>query len=88
MESLSSPLRFRHSLSRSLALVLVALSFIPMLIMGGASYLRARALLSRQAISQMESSVTTQMEGVQELAHIRLIRLDRLILRPDTHALL
>jgi GAF domain-containing protein/HAMP domain-containing protein len=87
MESLSSPLRFRRSLSRSLALVLVALSFIPMLIMGGASYLRARALLSRQAISQMESSVTTQMEGVQELARIRLIRLDRLILRPDTHAL-
>ncbi len=88
MESLSySPLRFRRSLSRSLALVLVVLSFIPMLIMGGASYLRARALLFQQAISQMESSMTTQVEEVQELARIRLIRLDRLIVRPDTHAL-
>ncbi|MEJ5239994.1 MAG: GAF domain-containing protein [Anaerolineales bacterium] len=88
MESrFSSPLRFRRSLVRSLAWTLIFLTFIPLILMGGASYLRARTLLYNQIVSQMENSVAVQMEEAQRLAQIRLIRLDRLVVRPDTHAL-
>lgn len=83
----SSPTRFRRSLVRSLAWTLIVLTFIPLILMGGASYLRARTLLYNQIVSQMENSVAVQIEEAQRLSQIRLIRLNRLIVRPDTHAL-
>ncbi|MFN3742041.1 MAG: GAF domain-containing protein [Anaerolineales bacterium] len=82
-----SPLRFRGSLVRSLTRTLIALTFIPLTLLGSASYFRARSLLRDQVVAQMENSVQIQAEEAQKLAQIRLIRLDRLVIRPDTHEL-
>lgn len=81
------PLRFRSSLVRSLTWTLIALTFIPLTLLGAASYFRARSLLRDQIVTQMANSVQIQAEEARKLAQIRLIRLDRLVTRPDTHQL-
>lgn len=78
--------QFRGSLLRSLVQTLLLLTLIPMSVMAGAAYIRARTLLQEQAVSQMQSLVTRQLEQVELSLKIKSIRLDRLVHRSDLAA--
>lgn len=61
----------RGNLGRRMALTLLPLVLIPVAIMGGAAYIRARALLQTQASDQLTSASQAQIEALQEWANER-----------------
>lgn len=75
--------RYRGGLARSLVRTLLLFTFIPLLLMGGAAYLRARALLQDQVVGQMQSQITQQVGDVDLSVKTKEIRLDRLVRGPD-----
>lgn len=75
--------RFRGRLARSIVQSLLFLTFIPLIVMGGAAYLRARALLRAQAVEQMQALVSAQVVDVQTTIQTKQIRLDRIVRRGD-----
>jgi GAF domain-containing protein/HAMP domain-containing protein len=62
---------------------LVLFTFIPLIFMAGAAFLRARALLREQAVTQMQSLVTGQTGQVQNEMKVKHVRLDRIVRRSD-----
>ena len=73
----------RGSLARSIAVILVLLSFIPLTAMAVTAYWYSRNLLREQVVDQMQSLVTGQMTSTQNQIKIKQIRLDRVVRRPD-----
>lgn len=71
--------RFRGSLAGTLVRTLLIFTFIPLILMAGAAYLRARALLREQVIEQSQSLINTQLASVDRTVKTKEIRLDRLI---------
>jgi HAMP domain-containing protein/putative methionine-R-sulfoxide reductase with GAF domain len=67
----TSPGRRRTSLSRRMTLVLLPLVLLPLLAMGSASYLRARAILRDQASSQLTAIAQSQVQALHEWANVR-----------------
>src|SRR5512135_2399911 len=80
---LSDDARYRGGLARTLVGTLLILTFIPLALMGGAAYLRARTLLREQVVSQMQAQITTQVSQVELTVKTKEIRLDRLVRGPD-----
>ncbi len=54
-------------------------TFIPLTLMAGAAYLRARSLLRDQVVGQMQAQLTTQVAQVDLTIKTKEIRLDRLV---------
>lgn len=79
----SDEARYRGGLARTLVGTLLVLTFIPLALLGGAAYLRARDLLRQQVVSQMQAQITTQVSQVQLTVKTKEIRLDRLVRSPD-----
>ncbi len=71
--------QFRGRLARTMALTLVAVSIIPLLIMGASAYLRARALLLNQISAQIQTAMESQMTQVQGSVRAKAVRLNRIV---------
>jgi len=67
----------------SLTRTLVIFTFIPLLLMGGAAYLRSRALFGDQVTSQMQSQLTAELNQLDLTIKAKQIRLDHLVRQPD-----
>src|SRR5512134_489798 len=74
---------FRGSLAANLVRWLLIFTFIPLAIMAGAAYLRARGLLREQVIEQSQSLMNTQIASWELEIKTKEIRLDRLIHQGD-----
>lgn len=57
--------RFKGSLTGTLVRTLLIFTFIPLVLMAGAAYLRTRALLQEQANNQLENLLTSQVDAVE-----------------------
>lgn len=75
--------RYGGGLAQSLVRTLLLFTFIPLLLMGGAAYYRARGLLQDQVLGQMQSQIAAQVGGVDLSIRTKEIRLDRLARSPD-----
>src|SRR5574338_787772 len=76
-------LKFRASLRRTLIQTLILLTFIPLLALGVAAYLRSSGLLRQQAVTQMQTLISSQLNDVVLLFKTKSIRLERLANRSD-----
>ena len=74
--------RYQGGLARTLFRTLILFTFIPLTLMGGAAYGRARTLLRQQVIAQMQTSMTTRLTPVDLSIKTKEIRLDRLVRGP------
>ncbi|MGE5248771.1 MAG: GAF domain-containing protein, partial [Bacteroidota bacterium] len=74
---------FSASLRRSLIRTLILLTIIPLVAMGVAAYLRSSVLLRQQAVTQMQTLLSGQMDQVMLSMKTRSIRLERLATRGD-----
>src|SRR5512135_1083448 len=75
--------QYRGGLAQTLVRTLLIFTFIPLILMGAAAYLRARALLQAQVVQQMQAQLTDQVGQVDLSAKTKEIRLDRLVRSPD-----
>ncbi len=66
-------------LARRAILTLAPLTFLPLMLMGAAAYLRTSDMLRSQVLTQTETLVTLQVNAAQEAIKIKQIRLDRLM---------
>jgi GAF domain-containing protein/HAMP domain-containing protein len=62
----STTKRFKGSLAGTLVRTLLIFTIIPLVLMAGAAYLRARSLLREQAIAQAESLLVNQLSVVEK----------------------
>ena len=69
---------YEGGLARSLVRTLLIFTFIPLIIMAGAAYLRSRTLLSEQVVGQMQSQLSNQLTELDSTVKTKEIRLDRL----------
>src|SRR5574341_698733 len=76
--SIKTP-RSRASLAGSLVRTLLVFTFIPLLLMAGAAYFRARALLRGQVVNQMQTQLTSQIDQANVIVKTKEIRLDRVV---------
>lgn len=74
---------FKASLRRTLIQTLILLTFIPLMAMGIAAYLRSSGLLRHQAVTQMQTLISSQLKDVVLLFKTKAIRLERLTNRSD-----
>jgi len=79
---------FGGSLAAVLVRTLLAFTVIPLIMMGGAAYLRTRALLRQQVIDQTHNVLTTEIAATEREIRTREIRLDRYVRRGDFAELL
>jgi GAF domain-containing protein/HAMP domain-containing protein len=75
--------RFRGKLARTMLLVLLPLSLVPLLVLGGTIYLRARGLLTDQIKDQLSLNISSLAEQTDEWLSTRRIRIELLTRRPD-----
>jgi hypothetical protein len=73
----SSPKRFKGSLTGTLVRTLLIFTFIPLALMAGAAYIRARALLRDQAVTQSENLLTNQLKIIDRQIGAKENQLDR-----------
>jgi len=73
----------RTSLARSLTLTLMAFTFIPIILMAGAAYLRSRTLFGDQVTAQMQNQLTNQLNQLDLAIKAKQIRLDNFVRQPD-----
>jgi hypothetical protein len=58
--------RFKGSLTSTLVRTLLIFTFIPLALMAGAAYVRARSLLTEQAVTQSENLLANQIEIIAQ----------------------
>jgi GAF domain-containing protein/HAMP domain-containing protein len=75
--------QYRGGLARTLVRTLLVFTFIPLILMGGAAYYRAQALLRDQVVRQMQAQLSQQVGQVNLSVQTKAIRLDRLVRSPD-----
>ncbi len=75
--------RSQTSLASTLVRTLIIFTFIPLVLMAGAAYLRARTLLRDQLFSQMQAQLTTQLTQMDLVIKTKEIRLDRIARSSD-----
>src|SRR5512143_3858348 len=68
---------YEGGLARSLVRTLLIFTFIPLIIMAGAAYLRARSLLREQVVGQMQAQLQEQVSRFDKIVKTKEIRLDR-----------
>ena len=71
--------RYRGGLARTLVRTLLVFTFIPLALMGGAAYWRARTLLQSQVVEQMRAQIVEQVRTADLSIKTKRIRLDRLV---------
>src|SRR5574341_1391337 len=71
--------RSRVSLAGSLVRTLLVFTFIPLMLMAGAAYLRSRALLRGHVVNQMQTQLTSQIDQANVIVKTKEIRLDRVV---------
>ena len=74
---------YQGGLARTLVRTLLVFTFIPLALMGGAAYLRSRALLQSQVVAQMQVQIVDQVGDVDLSIKTKRIRLDRLVRNAD-----
>src|SRR5512142_2176703 len=79
----SSTAGYEGGLARSLVRTLLIFTFIPLIIMAGAAYLRSRALLREQVVGQMQAQLKDQLARLDIDVKTKEIRLDRLAHGPN-----
>jgi GAF domain-containing protein/HAMP domain-containing protein len=77
---------YRGGLARTLVRTLLVFTFIPLALMGGAAYWRARSLLQSQVVEQMRAQIVDQVGDVDLSIKTKRIRLDRLVRNADFQA--
>ncbi len=75
--------RFKGSLAGTLVRTLLIFTFIPLALMAGAAYLRTRALLQEQAITQSQHLLATQIEAIEREIANKETYLNRLLESSD-----
>ena len=70
-------------LSRSLVRTLLVLSLIPLILIGGAAFLRLRTFLHDEAINQTQAIITSQIAQMDLVVEAKNARLAQLINNPD-----
>jgi len=73
LRSIQNP--FRGSMGRRLALIILPVVIIPLILQGGASYIRSRDILVSQATEQLQSALQSESQTVQEWVTAREERL-------------
>ncbi len=73
----------RSSLARSLTQTLMAFTFIPIILIAGAAYLRSRTLFGNQVTAQMQNQLTNQLNQLDLAIKAKQIRLDNFVRQPD-----
>lgn len=68
---------YEGGLARSLVRTLLIFTFIPLIIMAGAAYFRARTLLREQVVGQMQAQLKDQLSQLDLEVKTKEIRLDR-----------
>jgi len=68
---------YEGGLARSLVRTLLIFTFIPLILMAGAAYLRARTLLREQVVGQMQTQLKDQLQQLDLAVKTKAIRLDR-----------
>jgi hypothetical protein len=66
---------------------LLIFTFIPLVLMGGAAYLRSRTLMQDQVAGQLRVQIVDQLGDVDLAIKTKRIRLDRLVRAPGLLAL-
>lgn len=79
---------YRGGLARSLVRTLLLFTFIPLILMAGVAFLRSRALLRDQVITQTRGLITIQIQQMDEAVKTKNIRLDRVIRDPFVASLI
>ncbi|MBI5951239.1 MAG: GAF domain-containing protein [Chloroflexi bacterium] len=74
-----NPRRFKGSLAGTLVRTLLIFTFIPLALMGGAAYLQARTLLQKQAVTQSQSLLSTQIKIIDREVTNNGAHLDNLL---------
>ena len=77
---------YEGGLARSLVRTLLIFTFIPLILMAGAAYLRARALLREQVVGQMQAQLRDQLSQLDLTVKTKEIRLDRVAHGPNRAA--
>ncbi|HTP03231.1 MAG TPA: GAF domain-containing protein [Anaerolineales bacterium] len=77
---------YEGGLARSLVRTLILFTFIPLVLMAGAAYLRSRALLREQVVGQMQTQLKDQLKRLDLTVKTKAIRLDRLARGPSRSA--
>ena len=73
LQSMRNPLR--GSMGRRLAIMIVPVVLVPLILQGGASYIRSRDILLSQATSQLESALQAETQTVLDWVGLREERL-------------
>jgi GAF domain-containing protein/HAMP domain-containing protein len=75
--------RNRESLARSLVQTLIIFTFIPLILMAGAAYWRARTVFGDQITGQMQNQMKDQLNQLDLVIKSKQIRLDYLLRQSD-----
>ena len=73
----------RSSLARSVTQILIAFTFIPIILIAGAAYWRSRTLFGDQVSAQMQNQLTDQLNRLDLAIKTKQSRLDNFIRQPD-----
>ena len=73
----------RSSLARSVTQILIAFTFIPIILIAGAAYWRSRTLFGDQVSAQMQNQLTDQLNRLDLVIKTKQNRLDNFIHQPD-----
>src|SRR5512138_26265 len=73
----STPAGYEGGLARTLVRTLLIFTFIPLILMASAAYIRARSLLREQVVSQMQAQLQDQVGRLNATVKTKEIRLDR-----------
>ena len=79
----ASPPVFKHRLARSMAFAMLALTIIPVLLMGAAGYFRTRYILKQQMISTLEDAAKLHADKISREINTKEIRIGRAVQRGD-----
>jgi hypothetical protein len=75
--------RFKGSLTGTLVRTLLIFTFIPLALMAGAAYFRARTLLREQAVNQSQNLLTNQLEIIDREINNKESLLERQVTGDD-----
>jgi GAF domain-containing protein/HAMP domain-containing protein len=75
--------RFKGSLAGTLVRTLLIFTFIPLALMAGAAYFRARTLLQEQAVTQSQNLLATQIKIIDHEVSNKESQLERLVESSD-----
>ncbi len=79
----SSQKRFKGSLAGTLVRTLLIFTFIPLALMAGVAYFRARTLLQQQSVTQSQNLLTVQLKNIDREVTNKETKLEHLLESSD-----